>query len=96
MDQAMEKMKHLAHFAEDVAGNGLDPRFEAGKMDMSKAAGQALNKALEDVGDSLKRHQRLQKEGETQKHGGLVINLDLTAQQEEYQGAEIKDWIKKQ
>ena len=42
MDQAMEKMKHLAHFAEDVAGNGLDPRFEAGKIDMSKAIGQAL------------------------------------------------------
>jgi bacterioferritin len=95
MDQAMEKMKQLAHFAEDVAGNGLDPRFEAGKIDMSKAAGQALNNALEDVRDSLKRHQQLQKEGETQKHGGFVINLDLTVQQEEYQGAEIKDWMKK-
>lgn len=96
MDQAMEKMKQLAHFAEDVAGNGLDPRFETGKIDMSKAVGQAMHKALEDVQGSLKRHQQLQKDAETQKHGGLIINLDLTVQQEEYQGAEIKDWMKKQ
>jgi bacterioferritin len=95
MDQAMEKMKQLAHFAEDVAGNGLDPRFESGKLDMSKATAQALQKALADVQGGLARHQKLQKDGETQKHGGLIINLDLTVQQEEYQGAEIKDWMKK-
>jgi bacterioferritin len=95
MDQAMEKMKHLAHFAEDVAGNGLDPRFEAGKIDLSKAIGQALQKALEDVQGDLARHQKLQKDSETQKHAGFVINLDLDVQQEEYQAAEIKDWMKK-
>ena len=95
MDQAMEKMKQLAHFAEDVAGNGLDPRFESGKLDMSKAVGQALQKALTDVEGGLARHQKLQKDGETQKHGGFVINLDLTVQQEEYQAAEIKGWMKK-
>jgi len=95
MDQAMEKMKQLAHFAEDVAGNGLDPRFEKGQVDMSKAMGQALQKAMADVQGSLKRHQQLQKDAETQKHGGFVINLDLTVQQEEYQAAEIKGWMKK-
>ncbi|OGP55628.1 MAG: hypothetical protein A2Y65_00480 [Deltaproteobacteria bacterium RBG_13_52_11] len=95
MDQAMEKMKHIAHFAEDVAGNGLAPRFEAGQVDMSKAIGQALKKALEGVQTGLKRHLNLQKDSEAQKHGGLVINLDLTVQQEEYQGAEIGDWMKK-
>jgi bacterioferritin len=95
MDQAMEKMKQLAHFAEDVAGNGLDPRFEAGKIDMSKAVAQAMQKALSDVQGDLARHQKLQKDGETQKHAGFVINLDLTVQQEEYQAAEIKDRMKK-
>ncbi|MCJ7664045.1 MAG: ferritin-like domain-containing protein [Desulfobacterales bacterium] len=95
MDQAMEKMKHLAHFAEEVAGNGLDPKFEAGKIDMGKAIGQALQKALEDVQGGLVRHQKFQKDSETQKHGGLVINLDLDVQQEAYQGAEIKGWMKK-
>jgi bacterioferritin len=95
MDQAMEKMKHLAHFAEDVAENGLDPRFKAGKIDMSTAIGQALQKALEDVQGGLKRHLSLQKDSEAQKHGGFVINLDLTVQQEEYQAAEIADWKRK-
>jgi bacterioferritin len=92
MDQAIEKMKHLAHFAEDVAENGLDPRFKAGKIDISTAIGQALQKALEDVQGGLARHLTLQKGSETQKHGGFVINLDLTVQQEEYQAAEIEDW----
>jgi bacterioferritin len=95
MDQAMEKMKQLAHFAEDVGVNGLDPRFEVGHVDMSKAVAQALQKAAVDVQGGLARHQKLQKDGETQKHGGFVINLDLTVQQEEYQAAEIKDWMKK-
>ena len=95
MDQAMEKMKHLAHFSEDVAENGLDPRFKAGKIDMSTAIGQALQKALEDVQGGLARHLTLQKDGEAQKHGGFVINLDLTVQQEEYQAAEITDWKRK-
>ena len=92
MDQAMEKMKHLAHFSEDVAENGLDPRFKAGKIDMSTAIGQALQKALEDVQGGLARHLTLQKDSEAKKHGGFVINLDLTVQQEEYQAAEIVDW----
>jgi bacterioferritin len=96
MDQAMEKMKHLAHFAEDVAENGLDPRFKAGKIDMSTAVGQALQKALQDVQGGLARHQKLQKDSEAQKHEGFVINLDLTVQQEEYQAAEITDWKKKE
>jgi hypothetical protein len=28
------------------------------------------------------------------KHSGLVINADLTIQQEAYQGDEIEDWLK--
>jgi hypothetical protein len=39
MDRAMEKMKQLTHFAEDVAGNGLDPRFKTGQIDMNTATG---------------------------------------------------------
>jgi bacterioferritin len=96
MDQAMEKMKHIAHFAEDVAGNGLDPRFKVGHIDMSTAIGHALQKAQEDVQAGLKRHQQLQKDSEAQRHAGLIINLDLTVQQEEYQAAEIEDWKRNQ
>ncbi|MDY6950485.1 MAG: ferritin-like domain-containing protein, partial [Thermodesulfobacteriota bacterium] len=45
MDQAMEKMRHLAHFAEDMAEDGVAPQFKPGKIDMSPSIGQALEKA---------------------------------------------------
>jgi len=38
------------------------------------------------------RHLELREDSEVKKHSGLVINLDLTVQQEEYQGAELEDW----
>ena len=95
MDQAMEKMRHLAHFAEDIAEDGVAPKFKATKIDRSMAIGQALEKALEDLRTAPERHLALRQDSEVQKHSGLVINLDLTVQQEAFQAAEIEDWIKK-
>ena len=95
MDQAMEKMKHLAHFTEEIAGDGVPPEFKPGQIDKSNAIGAALKKALEDVRAARERHLKLSEESEVKKHSGLVINLDLTNQQEEYQRAELEDWVKK-
>jgi bacterioferritin len=95
MDQAMEKMKHLAHFAEDIAEDGVAPKLKPGGINRSNAVGQALKKALEDVRTARERHLKLREDSEVKKHSGLVINLDLTVQQEKYQGAEIKDWLQK-
>ncbi len=95
MDQAMEKMKQLAHFAEPIGEDGDAPKFEPGQIDKSHAIGVALSKALEDVQVARERHLKLRQDSEVKKHHGLVINLDLTTQQEEYQGAEIADWRKK-
>ncbi|MEA1867486.1 MAG: ferritin-like domain-containing protein [Thermodesulfobacteriota bacterium] len=94
MDQAMEKMKHLAHFAEDIAEDGIAPKLKPGEIDRSNAIGLALKRALEDVSTARKRHLKLRENSEVRKHSGLVINLDLTIHQEEYQGAEIEDWSK--
>ncbi|OPL17396.1 MAG: hypothetical protein AVO38_01505 [delta proteobacterium ML8_D] len=94
MDQAMEKMKQLAHFAEDIAEDGIAPTFKPGVIDRSCVIGQALKRALEDVRTARERHLKLRKDSEVGKHSGLVINLDLTIQQEEYQGAELEDWLK--
>jgi bacterioferritin len=94
MDQAMEKMKQLAHFAEDIAENGISPRLKADPIDKSTAIGVALQKALEDAGTALARHSELGQDGEVKKHEGLVINLDLTLKQEEYQAEELEDWSK--
>ncbi len=95
MDQAMEKMKQLAHFGEPIAEDGVQPEFKPGQIDKSKAIGAALKKALEDVRTARERHLKLSKDGEVKKHSGIVINLDLTNQQEEYQRAELEDWVKK-
>lgn len=94
MDQTMEKMKHLAHFAEDIAEDGIAPKLKPGEIDRSTAIGLALKRALEDVRTARERHLKLREDSEVRKHSGLVINLDLTVQQEEYQGTELKDWSK--
>lgn len=95
MDFAMTKMKQLAHLAEQVAENGIIPKFEAGEIDKSSSTDMALKKALEDVRRAREEHLKFQGESETQKHGGLLIELDLALKQEEYEAAEIEDWTKK-
>jgi len=94
MDQAMEKMKQLAHFAEPIAEDSVPPQFELGKIEKSQAIGLALKKALEDAQAARERHVKLSEDVEVKKHSGLVINLDLTIQQEEYQKAELEGWRK--
>jgi bacterioferritin len=94
MDQAMEKMKQLAHFAEPIAEDGVSPKFKLGQIEKNQAIGIALKKALEDVQADWDRHILLKEDSEVKKHSGLVINMDLTIKQEEYQSAELKDWGK--
>lgn len=91
MDQAMEKMKQIAHFAEDIGANGIDVQFKPGQIDLTMVPGKALKKATDDVSKSHRRHLKLKKDSELHKHGGMVINLDLTIQQEQYQAEELSD-----
>jgi bacterioferritin len=95
MDFAFAKMKQLAHGAEPIAENGINPKFKANKIDLSASIGLALKKAFEDVRASRERHLDLQKDSETQKHAGLIINLDLSVQQEAYEAEEIEGWLGK-
>jgi bacterioferritin len=95
MDQAMEKMKQVAHFAEDIGGNGIPVKFNPGKIDMSKSKYKALKKAADDASKARNRHLKLREDIEFKKHDGMIINLDLTIQQEAYQAEELKDFIKK-
>jgi bacterioferritin len=93
MDQAMEKMKQLSHFAEDIGGNGVPVIFKPKKIDISKIFGASIKKASGDALKSHGRHKKLMRDSEFQKHAGLVINLDLTLQQEEYQSEELGDML---
>ena len=95
MDQAMEKMKQIAHFAEDIGGNGISPQFNPGRIDKGTAISKALKKAMNDVRAARERHMKLREDNEFKKHGGLVINLDLTLQQEQYQASELEGMGKK-
>ncbi len=95
MDHAIEKMKHLALFAEAVAEDGALPEFKLSKIDRSTAIGVALEKALNDVEKSLGRHTKLATNKEFAGHAGLVMKMDLTMQQEAYQAEEMKGWLKR-
>ena len=95
MDQAMEKMKHIAHFAEDIGGNGIPPQFNPGNIDKSKTIGKALKKALDDLRIAREKHKTLRENNEIKKHAGLVINLDLTIRQEQYQAEELEGIVRK-
>ena len=93
MDFSMTKMKQLAHLSEPVAENGIEPKLNVGNINLSASIGAALKKALEDVQGTRRLHSDLLNDGETQKHLGLVINTDLSVQQEKYEADEIKDWL---
>jgi len=95
MDQAMEKMKHLAIFAEALAEDGASLPFKAGPINMSRAIGDAFQKAVDDLQAAGGRYRTLQKDEEFRKHSGIVMKVDLAVQQIEYQKEEIKDWLKK-
>jgi bacterioferritin len=94
MDQAMEKMRHLAHFAEDVAENGVEPDLSLAEYSRSSDPGTALRASLQRLQEARERHKGVRAMEETGKHAGLVLNLDLTLRQEQFQEAEIGDWLK--
>ena len=93
MDFSMTKMKQLAHLAEEVAENGIEPRLESTPLSLSTAIGAALKTILEDVRRTRKGHQALKEDPEARKHSGLMANLDLSIDQEQYEAEEIEDWI---
>jgi len=95
MDQAMVKMKQLSHFAEDIGGNGVPVTFKPGKIEITKDFGKSFKKAAGDVLKSHGRHKKLIRDNEFQKHAGLVINLDLTIQQEQYEAEELLGSLEK-
>lgn len=95
MDFSMTKMKQLAHIAEEIAENGIKPRLILGELDKSTAIGSVLRRALEVVRGSRKRHLELQRSEEAQRNTGLIINLDLSVRQENFEAEEIESWLKK-
>ncbi len=94
IDFSFTKMKQLAHIAEEVAENGLEPRLIKGNISTSASIGVALKNSLESVQATRDLHENIQNDPEAQKHSGLIANLDLSIKQETYEAEEIKDWLK--
>ena len=95
IDFSMTKMKQLAHMAEVVSENGIEPDLKVNPLNMSASIGKALEHALESLGKTRKLHSDLLADPETRKHRGMVINLDLAVRQEAFMEGDIGDWLKK-
>ena len=61
MDQAMKKMRHLAHFSEPIAEDGVPPQFKPGQIAKAASIETALRKAVEDVMAAQERHKKCRK-----------------------------------
>ncbi len=93
MDFSMTKMKQLAHVSEEVAANGLKPNLKTDKPFEGASVAEALNNAVDDIQKSRLDYTALNSEKEMAKHAGLAGNIGLALKQEEYEAAEIKEWI---
>jgi len=93
MNQSMEKMKQLAHFAEDVAENGAEPDFSRTGIDTSSEMHPAIQAAANQVSTARDRHASLAENDELKGHSGLAANLDLTLRQEKFQAQELESWL---
>ena len=94
MDFSMTKMKQLAHLAEEVAENGIEPHFKASPLSLSTAIGAALENILESVRQTCDGHKALNDDPDAQHHSGLILNLGLSISQEQYEAEDIEDWMK--
>jgi hypothetical protein len=95
MDLSMTKMKQLAHSAEEIAENGLNPRLTHGEIIKPVSFPEAVSLELDDVRKTIKIHEKLRSDKEAGEHGGLMTNLDLTLRQEDYESGELRDWLAK-
>ncbi|MFZ2630121.1 MAG: ferritin-like domain-containing protein [Desulfosalsimonadaceae bacterium] len=94
MDFSFTKMKQLAHTAEQVAENGIEPRLVKGDLLLSASIGAALQNALASVTASRNRHLALKNDPAAQNHSGLLLNLSLSIDQETFEAEEMSDWLK--
>lgn len=91
MDFSMTKMKQLAHGAEPVAENGIEPDFSPAVIDSGKSFEAAIDRAIKDLGASMALHEKLRSDSRAQEHGGLIAALDLTLRQERYEAEELEE-----
>jgi bacterioferritin len=88
---AMRHMKHLSHFAEELAESGHEPQFELPDLDMSQSADVALQSNLELTEEARARFINLSQEPELAEHPGLKLEVENMVIQEEFLTATINE-----
>ena len=90
---AMRHMKHLSHFAEELAESGHMPEFSPQDIDMSGEVGSALQSDLELTQRARDRFVELNQDTELAQHRGLQIEVEQMINQEEFLAAEVKEML---
>jgi hypothetical protein len=81
---AMRHMKHLSHFAEELAEAGHDLEFVHPLIDSSASIETALQSDLELTEEARERFVELSADPEMETHRGLKVEVDHMISQEEF------------
>jgi bacterioferritin len=87
---AMRHMKHLSHFAEELAESGHPLEFVHPEIDMSDSVGPALEADLALTDQARKRFIELSQAPELEAHAGLKTELEHMVYQEEFLAEDVK------
>jgi bacterioferritin len=88
---AMRHMKHLSHFAEELAESGHEPKFEPPEIDKTRSLEPALEADLQLTQEARERFIALSQEEELAKHSGLKLEVENMISQEEFLAATIEE-----
>jgi bacterioferritin len=88
---AMRHMKHMSHFAEELAESGREPEFEYPGVDMSRDVMAALVSDLQLTEDARERFVKLNQDPELVDHEGLKIELDNMITRNELLALTVKE-----
>lgn len=88
---AMRHMKHLSHFAEELAEAGHEPKFEPPPLDMSASLEPALDSDLQLTQAARERFANLSQAPELAGHPGLKLELENMVIQEDFLAETVQD-----
>ena len=88
---AMRHMKHLSHFAEELAEAGHEPQFDPPPLDMSQSVEVALQSDLQLTQEARDRFVNLSHEAELAEHPGLKLEIENMIIQEEFLAAAVQE-----
>jgi bacterioferritin len=88
---AMRHMKHLSHFAEELAEAGHEPQFDPPPLDKSRSVEPALQSDLRLTNEARQRFVELSQDKDLAEHPGLRLELENMVTQEEFLAATIQE-----